>query len=50
MLHRTYPHLSAEERAVFMTEMRNEFIALAPDHITCNHMRRRCWASSGNRA
>jgi len=34
MLHRTYPHLSAEERAVFMTEMRNEFIALAPDHIT----------------
>jgi HAD superfamily hydrolase (TIGR01509 family) len=34
MLHRTYPNLSAEERAVFMTEMRNEFIALAPDHIT----------------
>jgi phosphoglycolate phosphatase len=34
MLHRTYPHLSAEERAVFMTDMRNEFIALAPDHIT----------------
>jgi HAD superfamily hydrolase (TIGR01549 family) len=34
MLHRTYPDLSAEERAVFMTEMRNEFIALAPDHIT----------------
>ena len=34
MLHRTYPHLSAEERAVFMTEMRNEFIAIAPDHIT----------------
>jgi phosphoglycolate phosphatase len=34
MLHRTYPNLSAEERAAFMTEMRNEFIALAPDHIT----------------
>ncbi len=34
MLHRTYPHLSADERAAFMTEMRNEFIALAPDHIT----------------
>ncbi len=34
MLHRTYPHLSAGERAAFMTEMRNEFIALAPDHIT----------------
>jgi HAD superfamily hydrolase (TIGR01549 family) len=34
MLHRTYPHLSDEERALFMTEMRNEFIALAPDHIT----------------
>lgn len=34
MLYRTYPNLSAEERAMFMTEMRNEFIALAPDHIT----------------
>jgi HAD superfamily hydrolase (TIGR01549 family) len=34
MLHRTYPHLGAEKRAAFMTEMRNEFIALAPDHIT----------------
>jgi phosphoglycolate phosphatase len=33
-LHRTYPHLSAEARAKFMTEMRNEFIALAADHIT----------------
>ncbi len=34
MLHRTYPHLSAEARAGFMKEMRNEFIALAAEHIT----------------
>jgi HAD superfamily hydrolase (TIGR01549 family) len=34
MLHRTYPQLSTDARAAFMTEMRNEFIALAADHIT----------------
>ncbi len=31
MLHRTYPHLSAEARAGFMKEMRNEFIALSEE-------------------
>jgi len=34
MLERTYPQLGAEARAGFMTEMREEFIALAPAHIT----------------
>jgi len=34
VLHRTYPHLSAEARAGFMKEMRNEFIALSAEHIT----------------
>lgn len=34
MLQRTYPQLSDDARAGFMTEMRNEFIALAAEHIT----------------